>query len=380
MNPFISKLREAFDLQRDKEFFHRIRESIEKAIPFRGANLYILIFAVLICSLGLDVNSTAVIIGAMLISPLMGPIIGMGFALGTTNWDLLLTAGRNYLIATAIALLSSTFYFLISPLNLAQSELLLRTQPTIYDVLIAFFGGFAGILATASKQKGNVIPGAAIATALMPPLCTAGFGLAEMNSTYLLGALYLYVINTVFIGMATFLACRLLNLPARQTEPDNIRKARKLSIIIALITFIPSAYLGVTLYRKTQFINNANHFIDNTCRLKDNHLFSSSIDYDNKTIELVYGGSAIPDSIKQEIVGKKDNYRLANAKVRFIESFSKPISHINQGLRDVHRQIDQRDIRINELSNRIYPIEERVRLTQTQVALCRAIDRKDTVR
>lgn len=223
----IARLKEAFDLRRDKDFLHRIVETIESGIQFRGVNLYILIFAILICSLGLDINSTAVIIGAMLISPLMGPIIGLGFALGTTNWDLLLNAGRNYLIATALALTTSTLYFLLSPLDLEQSELLMRTQPSIYDVLIAFFGGFAGIMATSSKLKGNVIPGVAIATALMPPLCTAGFGLAEMNTTYLFGALYLYIINTVFIGMATFLACRLLRIPVKQTEPENINKAKK---------------------------------------------------------------------------------------------------------------------------------------------------------
>jgi len=366
INQIIPRLKEAFDLRRDKEFFHRIQDSIEAGIQFRGVNLYILIFAIFICSLGLDVNSTAVIIGAMLISPLMGPIIGLGFALGTTNWNLLLTAGRNYLIATGLALITSTIYFVLSPLDLEQSEMLMRTQPSLYDVLIAFFGGFAGIMATASKQKGNVIPGVAIATALMPPLCTAGFGLAEMNSTYLLGAFYLYIINTVFIGMSTFLACRLLRMPVLQTEPDNIKKAKRIAGTIALLTFLPAVYLGVTLYQKTRFTNNAKSFIEDACHLDDNYLFSSNINFDSKTIELVYGGGSIPDSIVQSIKKKKDNFNLDKAQIDIIQSFSKPINKIEKGLESVYDQMDAKDIHIRQLEQKFDTLSQQLLTMQTE--------------
>lgn len=313
-------------------------------------------------------NSTAVIIGAMLISPLMGPIIGMGFALGTTNWHLLLSAGRNYLIATMIALITSTCYFLISPLNLEQSEMLLRTQPTIYDVLIAFFGGFAGILATASKQKGNVLPGVAIATALMPPLCTAGFGISEMNSTYVFGAFFLFVINTVFIGMATFLACKLLKMPTLQTEPDKIRKARRIAIAISLVTFLPAVYLGFSLFQKTNFTNNATKFIEQGGVLEDNYLFSSSINYETKTIQLVYGGGSIPDSVQQNIIDRRTDYNLQKATIKIIASFSKPISDINEGLKSVTSQMDEKDLKIQLLTNQFDSFRTQLILRETEYA------------
>lgn len=310
----------------------------------------------------------------MLISPLMGPIIGLGFALGTTNWNLLLTAGRNYLIATGIALATSTIYFILSPLNLEQSELLMRTQPSLYDVLIAFFGGFAGIMATSSKLKGNVIPGAAIATALMPPLCTAGFGLAELNGTYLFGALYLYIINTVFIGMATFLACRLLRMPVLQTKPEHIVRAQRIAGTVALLTFLPAVYLGYDLFQKTRFNNNANTFIEQACVLEDNYLFSSNIDYDKKTIELVYGGASIPDSTVAIMLSKKDQFNLNKANIKIIQSFSKPISAINEGLKSVYMQMDAKDLHIQQLKQEYDTLLQRLLFVETQSELINTFD------
>ena len=176
-------LNSIFDPSEERENEAETIENILKGINFRGSNLWVLIFAIFIASLGLNVNSTAVIIGAMLISPLMGPIMGIGLGIGINDFELIKKAFRNLAIATIFGILTSTLYFLISPLNEARSELLARTTPTIYDVLIAFFGGLAGIVASSTKLKGNVIPGVAIATALMPPLCTAGFGIASGNFT-----------------------------------------------------------------------------------------------------------------------------------------------------------------------------------------------------
>ena len=199
----LSKIKAHFTVMQDMEDEKEIVAQITSGVSFRGANLWVLIFAIFIASLGLNVNSTAVIIGAMLISPLMGPIIGMGLAIGINDFQLLRRAAKNFAIATVISILTATVYFLITPLGEAQSELLARTSPTIYDVLIATFGGAAGILALCTKGKGNVIPGVAIATALMPPLCTAGFGLASGHLLYFLGAFYLFFINTVFISLST---------------------------------------------------------------------------------------------------------------------------------------------------------------------------------
>ena len=171
---------------------------ISKNVEFKGANLWILIFAILVASVGLNVNSTAVIIGAMLISPLMGPIMGVGLAAGINDFELLKKSLKNLGIAIAISIITSTIYFSFTPLNDAQSELLARTEPSIWDVLIALFGGLAGIVAGSRKEKSNAIPGVAIATALMPPLCTAGYGLATGNVYYFFGAFYLFFINSVF--------------------------------------------------------------------------------------------------------------------------------------------------------------------------------------
>ena len=194
-----------FDLHKGEEDKNAVLENVRNNISFSGSNLWILMAAVFIASIGLNVNSTAVIIGAMLISPLMGPIVGAGFALGVFDFQLLRRSLKNLLIATIASLLVSSIYFLLSPFKEAQSELLARTSPNIYDVLIAFFGGLVGVIAITRVEKGNPIPGVAIATALMPPLCTAGYGLATGNFKFFWGALFLYTINCVFIGIATFL-------------------------------------------------------------------------------------------------------------------------------------------------------------------------------
>ncbi len=202
-----------FDVRQDKEDELETIDTISKGIEFKGTNLWVLIFATFIASLGLNTNSTAVIIGAMLISPLMGPIMGFGVGLGISDFDMIKRSFRNFATATIFSVITSSIYFMISPISEAQSELLARTQPTVYDVLIAFFGGLAGIIASSTKSKGNVIPGVAIATALMPPLCTAGYGIATGNLYYFFGAFYLFFINTVFISVATYLVVRVLKYP-----------------------------------------------------------------------------------------------------------------------------------------------------------------------
>jgi len=222
---YLHKLLSYIKLESELDDFEKIHESITKDIVFKGTNLWILVFAIIVASVGLNMNSTAVIIGAMLISPLMGPINGMGYSIATYNFPLFKLALKNFLFAVIASLIASTAYFLLSPISTAHSELLARTSPTIYDVLIALFGGLAGIVAISSRQKGNVIPGVAIATALMPPLCTAGYGLATGQLFYFFGAFYLFTINSVFIAISSVIISQILKFPIR-TVVDKLQRKR----------------------------------------------------------------------------------------------------------------------------------------------------------
>jgi uncharacterized hydrophobic protein (TIGR00271 family) len=294
----LNNLLNKFRLGAEKEKLETIVSIIDNGVTFRGTNLWILIFAIFVASLGLNVNSTAVIIGAMLISPLMGPIMGIGLGTGINDIALIKKAVYNYLIATVVALITSTLFFLISPLNEAHSEILARTSPTIYDVLIALFGGFAGIIATSSTQKGNVITGVAIATALMPPLCTAGYGLATLRFNFFFGAFYLYIINTVFIALATFMIVRLLHFPykhLKNKKADDI--AKRLVWLIVIITLIPSIYFGYDMIQQTKFTNNANRFINAEVHFQNIYLLNKKIDARERKITLTFGGEEV-DSAK----------------------------------------------------------------------------------
>jgi len=290
-----------FKLGSEKEELQNVISNIENGVVFKGTNLWILIFAIFIASLGLNVNSTAVIIGAMLISPLMGPIMGIGLGMGINDVSLLRKAIYNYVIATVVALTTSTFFFLISPLNEAHSEILARTSPTIYDVLIAFFGGFAGIIATSSKYKGNVIPGVAIATALMPPLCTAGYGLATLQFTYFFGAFYLFIINTVFIAWATLIIVRLFHFPYKHLQNQKADKiAQRIILVIVLATLVPSIYFGYDIVQRDRFTKKANAFINNEAHFSNDYLLNKKIDPKARTISLIFGGKEIT---REEIDG-----------------------------------------------------------------------------
>lgn len=269
-------------------------EEIEGNISFRGANLLILVFAILIASVGLNMNSAAVVIGAMLISPLMGPIVGVGAGLAILDLGMVNRALRNLGFAVGASVLTSTIYFLISPLDDAHSEILARTSPTIWDVLIASAGGFAGITASASKDRGNVVPGVAIATALMPPLCTAGFGLAHNNWGYFAGAFYLFLINSVFISLAALVTLRWLRYPARQ-HPDEAttRRIRRFTTIAVLATVLPSIYLAWRLVGENTFRNKAQRFIALETAVHDNYLLESGIDAKARIISLTYMGKGL---------------------------------------------------------------------------------------
>lgn len=312
-----------FSLKHEKEDLTTVIETIEQGVVFKGTNLWILIFAIFIASLGLNVNSTAVIIGAMLVSPLMGPIMGIGLAMGINDLALLKKSAKNFLFAVGVSLFTSTFYFYLSPLNEAHSEILARTTPNIYDVLIAFFGGLSGILATSSKLKGNVIPGVAIATALMPPLCTAGYGLASGNWQFFSGALYLFLINTVFIALSTFVTVRFLSFPNKEIiDLKTKKKVHNWIGLIVILTLLPSIYFGYEFIKEIKFKSQANKFITEQLNYTDNFLITKKTNYKDQIIELVIGGKKV-DSLAIKTL--KDNlkaYNLESAKLIIKEGFS----------------------------------------------------------
>jgi len=311
-----------FNLNNEKESHRNVINDIEKDVDFHGANLWILIFAIFVASLGLNINSTAVIIGAMLISPLMGPIIGLGLGMGINDLTLLRRSLFNYFFAAGVGLAASTLYFAVTPINAAHSEILARTSPNIYDVLIAFFGGLAGIIAIASKYKGNVIPGVAIATALMPPLCTAGYGLATLNMTYFLGAFYLFLINTVFIALATLLTVRLLKFPYKKLPDHEAEiKAKRLAWVVVVMTLLPSLYLGYDIVQQNKFTRNANRFIQAETQLPNSYLLERSIDARHKSITLTYGGKKITDTEIEQITKKLIYYNLEQTTVTVKQGF-----------------------------------------------------------
>ncbi len=312
-----------FRLKGEREEYRVIIDTIEKGVSFKGTNLWILVFAILIACLGLNVNSTAVIIGAMLVSPLMGPIMGIGLSMGINDLSLLRKSMYNYLFAAGVGLATSTIYFLVSPLQDAHSEILSRTSPNIYDVLIALAGGFAGILATSSKQKGNVIPGVAIATALMPPLCTAGFGLATFQLQFFFGALYLFLINSVFIGLATLITSRYLRFPLKDI-PDAKEKKRAEQIIwiVVMLTFLPSVYFGYNVVDQNRFVKKAETFIAFEAKLPNNYLLSKSIDAETKTISLTYGGELFNDGEIEAIKMRMPIYGLDTSMLTVSQGFA----------------------------------------------------------
>lgn len=299
MKKFWEKIKNLLLLQEHTDL-SSASENIRKNIYFKGPNVYILAFAVVIASVGLNVNSIPVIIGAMLVSPLMGPIIGIGYGLGINDTDFLKRASKNLLVMVIVSLIASFLYFLLSPLELENpTELLARTNPTIYDVLIALFGGFAGIIEISRKEKGTVISGVAIATALMPPLCTAGYGLANLNWNYFLGAMYLFCINSIFIAMATFIGVKYLNYPVtRFQDPKKQKRVNSWVSVIIVILIIPSIYSAYTVIKENNFNQTAKHFVNTNKNLPKSYIYDYQIDNHKKPfcLEISIGGEALSES------------------------------------------------------------------------------------
>ena len=307
-------------------------ENIRKNIPFRGPNVYILIVAIIIASVGLNVNSIPVIIGAMLISPLMGPITGLGLGLGTNDRELVLFSIKNLLVMVGISLLAATLYFILTPLEIDNpTELLARTRPTIYDVFIALFGGLAGVLETARKEKGTVISGVAIATALMPPLCTVGYGIANLSWQYTIGALFLFSINCIFIAMAAYLMAKFLKFPVKTVEQHRTRYFI-LSYGLVILLAATSIFTGYNVIRENDFTKLANRFVKKNQNIGKTYIYDSQVNIDNKpyVLELRLAGETLNEDTKEMLLRDAENYGIMRSQIVIHEDATVQVDRFNE--------------------------------------------------
>lgn len=342
-------------------------QGIIRDVDFKGFNVWILILAIFIASIGLNVNSTAVIIGAMLISPLMGPIMGIGLSMGINDWALLKRSFRSLGVAVVVSLITSAVYFSITPLSDAQSELLARTRPTILDVFIAFFGGLAGILAGSRKEKSNVVPGVAIATALMPPLCTAGYGIGTGQWEFAIGAFYLFLINSIFISIATFLVVRLLRFPLVDfTDKVKEKRARGYITFFAIITVAPAIWVFFLTVQETLFNRSANRFVqeivsyDGAQIVKKEFVYGDSVN----TINIVMLGKRVPDDVVDDWKKKLINFELPNTQLELIQgeevqqAMSEDVSKMVDLMSEAKRDLMDKDTRIKLLEAKLSKMEQ----------------------
>lgn len=347
--------------------------NIRSNIPFRGPNIYILFVAIVIASVGLNVNSIPVIIGAMLISPLMSPIIGFGLGLGTNDTDLLLQSLKNLGIMFVISLLASTLYFLATPLETDNpTELLARTNPSVYDVLIAFFGGIAGILELSRKEKGTVLSGVAIATALMPPLCTVGYGIANLNWHYAGGALYLFFINCIFIALATFLAVKYLRFPVVE-ERDGTSRRRIISYgLLILVVLVPSFFTAYSIVRENRFTTEARRFVKENQAIGGTYIYDYSTDMSVKpyTLTLRLAGEALSTEARAQLYANAEKHGISHAQILFADDATIEVHRLNEReimrdwLASTEAQLRQKDDSIRALRQQLDAYEALVLPTE----------------
>ncbi len=306
-----NRVLDRFALGSDAASQEEVNANIRKGILIRGSNLWVLIFAIFIASLGLNTNSTAVIIGAMLISPLMGPIIGMGYSMGVYDFNLLKESLRNFLFMIVVSLITSAVFFTLPLITSTQSELLARTQPTTYDILIALFGGLAGMVAQTRKDRtGTVIPGVAIATALMPPLCTVGYGLATFQFRFMLGALYLFTINSIFIALASFIVTRVMKFKMiGELEPDKLKKLKSAMVAVIIIVTLPSVLIAISIIQRSAFENNYRNFVNEAFKYDNTFVVESTYEYNanprkQSVIEVRLFGEPLSENVINNIRGQ----------------------------------------------------------------------------
>lgn len=323
---FYKELLSYFNVAGDLESQQDVEQSIRSGVDFKGSQLLVLIFAIFIASLGLNTDSTPVVIGAMLISPLMGPIIGMGLGIGIADYVLLRRSFKNISMAVLGSLAASAIYFLISPQYEGSSQLLARTSPSIYDVFVALFGGAAGFVSIACRNKGQVMPGVAIATSLMPPLCTAGYGIATWQAHFFLGALYLFFTNMIFILFATWIGVKILKYKA--VVYQNPKRSKHVQIFITIVVFCTvgvSCFLTYRMIRKNIFLAKAQAFVEQQMVFPNTQVLSHKeyISGNKRYIDVTLIGSALPkDSLQLAMLNKLDSVGLGGTILNIKQGFS----------------------------------------------------------
>lgn len=368
LSRFVDFLKSRFNLDEDTACRDEVVANISRGVVFRGVNLWVLIFATMIASLGLNVNSPAVIIGAMLISPLMGPIMGVGLSLGINDFSLLKQALRNLMLMFIVAITTSTLYFFVSPLSANSSELLARTAPTTYDVLIALFGGLAGIVAqTRTDRTSTVIPGVAIATALMPPLCTAGFGLATGQFNFFFGAFYLFFINSVFIALATYLMVRFLRYE-KKAFMDKIRErnVKRAMLVITLLTFIPSVFIGFRMVRVTIFEAAVDKYVAQVFEFPNTRVVEYTKTYKTggnpSQIKLLLVGEALESSVIENARAQLAGFGLEDAELVVSQANKTDALNVASLQQSYTELIFEKNRHIEELQSRL----ERYQLSEVE--------------
>ena len=354
-----------FSLDEDKAQRDEVVASVSKGVEFRGVNLWVLIFATMIASLGLNVNSAAVIIGAMLISPIMGPIMGVGLALGINDFELLKKSLRNLALMFIVAIITSTVYFFISPLSSNSSELLARTVPTTYDVLIALFGGLAGIVAqTRQDRTSTVIPGVAIATALIPPLCTAATG----QFRFFIGAFYLFFINSVFIALATYAMVRFLQYE-KKVFIDKVRErtVKRLMMVITLVTFIPSVVIGFHMVRVSLFEAVADKYVSQVFNFPHTRVIECNKHYaqgkNPSQIELLLVGEPLGEEVIENARTQMRNFGLEEAELVVRQANTEDKVDVVSLQKSYQELLEEKNRRIGEMSSQL----KRYRVTNVEV-------------
>ena len=346
----------------DEIDYENASTSIRKGIAFRGTNVFILACAIIIASVGLNVNSIPVIIGAMLVSPVMGPILGFGLGLATEDNHLLKDSLKNLAVMVGISIIASTLFFLLSPLSLANpSELLARTNPTIYDVLIALFGGLAGIIAISRKDKGTVISGVAIATALMPPLCTVGYGLSIWNWHYVLGALYLFTINSIFIALATFLTVKYFGFPVVESDEQKRHLPKSALYFILLIVIVPSILSAISVVKENNFMIHSEKLVSDNKNLGKCFIYDYKATYSRKspTLELFLAGESLTPEYKASFYKEAEAYGITRSQIIFHEDATSMRQELSETeiLKGIFEHTDQQ---IKQLNDSIASLESKL--------------------
>lgn len=337
-------LKTVLNLKTDQEAEQITYDEIKSGVIFKGTNFWIMAFAIFIACIGLNINSKAAVIGAMIISPLMGPIFGIGFSLGTSNTTLLKLSLRNVFRIVIISILCSTLYYLLSPYHIATDELLSFSKPTIFDIFLAFIGGMAGMIAISRHDGNRVLVGIAVATACIPPLCTAGFGIATLQWEYIVGGLYTYFINALFICLGCYIITRYLKF-ARFSE-SNIKHINSYFGVLAFIAMLPALYLAYNLWKVNVYNDKIKYFVANEIE-KTYHIIHTDIDTENKTLTIDIMVDDYEENLTKSIQSKLQEHDLKDTKVEIFQTI-KAINNRSE-IQVLQKQLDDLKVQLDKL-------------------------------